>query len=262
MKKLPLAVLRRCCLAMAVMLIGLCLPVGAKEQTRKKDYQCTIRERPSFDGADIGAMAEGTAVTVLGQAGEFYQIDCYDMEGYVAKEQVEEKEGRFYIRCDPRSGETEIMTYTPAGQALRLRHSLLALAKKQVGKPYIYGSSGPYGFDCSGLTSYLYFHHDMAISRRASLQMADGIIVAREGLQVGDLLFFKVPQETALTSHVGIYVGDNRMIHAGSEGVRCVELTGEYFDGCFQCARRIVCTETASFGGGMGAFSVGLMGLG
>ena len=224
---------------LGVSLIG--IPVGAKE----KDSYCTIvRESPHEEGRRIGTMAEGTAVRILGQKGQFYKIDCYDMVGYVSKGQV--KDG--VIRCDPNSGETEILVYTSAGKALQLRHSLLTLAKRQLGEPYIYGSSGPWGFDCSGLTSYLYANHDIDISRRASLQMGDGIIVARAGLQVGDLLFFKEPGEGELTSHVGIYAGDNRMIHAGSEGVCLVTLTGDYFDGNFQCARRIVNTKMPQTG--------------
>lgn len=234
-----------CCVAC---LAGVWLPARAQENRAcppapMTGYSCIIRLQPDPESMDIGGLPEGSALTILDEAGVYFRIDCAGMEGYVAKSQTDKKEGRYYISCDPDSAETETITYTPHEQALEIRHSLLALARQQVGKPYIYGSSGPGGFDCSGLTSYLYGSEKLQLSRRASLQLGDGIVVTREGLQVGDLVFFRTPEETAPASHVGIYVGENRMIHAGSEGVCCVELTGSYFDDCFLCARRIVCTQ-------------------
>lgn len=239
------------CLVSAVCLFGVLLSAQAQtpETTEENEtvqtvcYASIIRNRAKTSSADIGSMEDGTAVTILGEEGSFYRIDCYDMEGYIAKSQVREEDGTFVIACDPASSETETITYTPHAEALELRHSLLNLAREQLGKPYIYGSMGTKGFDCSGLTSYLYKNHGTTLQRRASQQLADGIVVAREGMQVGDLIFFRTPWETSLTSHVGIYAGDNKMIHAGNGGVACVELTGEYFDGYFLCARRVINTE-------------------
>lgn len=231
----------------AACMTATCLPVRAEEQrvaAPAAGYSCIVRDRPNPEGADLGGLPEDTGIRVLGEEGDYYRIDCDGITGFVAKSQTAARQGQRYIHCDPASPETEALTYTPHDRALEIRHSLLNLARKQIGKPYIYGSDGPNGFDCSGLTSYLYASEDLQLSRRASLQMGDGIIVSREGLQVGDLLFFKTPEETALVSHVGIYVGDNQMIHAGSDGIRCVKLEGSYFEGCFLCARRIVYTQT------------------
>lgn len=222
------------------------LPVRAEEQREKMPtvgYSCIVRTRPSAEGADLGGLPDGAGIRVLGEEGDYYRIDCDGVIGFVAKSQTTARQGGLYIDCVPGSTETEILTLTPHDRALELRHNLLVLARKQIGKPYIYGSAGPNGFDCSGLTSFLYASEDLQLSRRASLQLGDGIVVSREGLQVGDLLFFKTPGETALVSHVGIYVGDNRMIHAGSDGIQCVELVGDYFEDCFFCARRILYTQ-------------------
>lgn len=241
MKKGSSAIWKLGCVILLLAVMGVCLPVGAA--SRKQTLCTVIRESPSAEGRIIGTMAEGAAVLVLEQAGEYYKIDCYDMEGYVAVCQTKKKKDGCFISCDPGSEETEGMGYVSATEAERLRQGMMGLARSRLGAPYSYGSSGPWGFDCSGLTSYLYDSYGMQISRRASLQMADGLIVAKEHMQAGDLLFFREPGETELVSHVGIYVGENRMIHAGSEGVSCVELTGEYFGDYFLCARRIVCTE-------------------
>ena len=244
-KRLLMCVLCFVCL-MTAMLSAYAETPNQELQTQPTDatgYASIVRNSASFGSADIGSMKDGTAVTVLAQKGNFYKIDCYDMTGYVAKSQVEEKDGTYYIHCDPASSETEQITYTEHVAALELRHSLLALARKQVGKPYIYGSTGPRGFDCSGLTTYLYKNHGVGLYRTAEGQLADGVIVSKEGMQVGDLIFFRKAGDTTLASHVGIYAGDNKMIHAGSKGIACVELTGFYYEGNFLCARRVINTD-------------------
>lgn len=214
-------------------------------ETEKTHYACIVRSRASYEAADIGSLEDGAAVTLLGEKGQFYKIDCYDMTGYVAMSQVAEIDGYYYIVCDPASSETEQVVYTAHTEALEIRHSLLALARQQEGKPYIYGSTGTRGFDCSGLTSYLYRNHGQLLNRTASAQLSDGIIVSSEGLQVGDLVFFRYPGEYALASHVGIYAGDNKMIHASNSGVECISLSYAYYANSFLCARRVINTDCA-----------------
>ena len=65
-------------------------------------------------------------------------------------------------------------------------------------------------------------------------------------MQVGDLVFFREPWETYPVSHVGIYVGNNQVIHAStSNGIEYATLEGPYFGDNFLCARRIINTDTA-----------------
>lgn len=84
-------------------------------------------------------------------------------------------------------------------------------AKKHLGKPYVYGADGPNSFDCSGLTQYVYKQFGINITRTTFTQINQGKYVSRSELQVGDLVF---PH----TGHVGIYVGNNQMIHAPETG--------------------------------------------
>lgn len=214
---------------------------------------CVLRFTPSAGGKNIGILPEGAAVTIVGNAGNYYEIDCYGMTAYILKSQVQTVDGTNRVACDPNSADTVQKAYTPHGQALEMRHGLLALAKQQLGKPYIYGSIGTKGFDCSGLMYYLYGQYGVSLNRTASQQLADGVAVPREGMQVGDLVFFRVPWETYPASHVGIYAGDNTVIHAGHRGVEWVELKGEYFDDYFLCARRVICTGTVQQSLGPGA---------
>lgn len=223
------------------------LAAMAAEDGKQQSLTTLVRYRDSFSSAVIGQMENGSEVTVLGETKAFYKVDCYDMKGYIAKTQiVHTEDGKYYVNCDPDSSETGIVTYTDYAEALTLRHNLFELAKKQLGSRYVYGASHPGAFDCSGLTYYLYGQYGINIHRTASTQMQDGIIVAKEGLQVGDLIFFRVPGERSLSSHVGIYVGNNQIIHAGSKGVVFSNLDFDYFAEYYQCARRIVNTDGAS----------------
>jgi peptidoglycan DL-endopeptidase CwlO len=86
-------------------------------------------------------------------------------------------------------------------------------ALAQVGDPYVWASSGPDGFDCSGLTSYAYSAAGVALPHSSRSQSALGVDVARADLQPGDLVFFYSP-----ISHVGIYIGNGMMVHARTFG--------------------------------------------
>lgn len=242
-----------CCILCLLCVFALALPAAALQEVNREPAEQTLTAKvhnwPSRTATVIGQMENGTAITVLGEYGDFYQIDCYDMTGYIAKEQVTFRENnKSYVNCDTDSDETQVMAYTSLAEALTLRHSLLALARKQLGYPYVYGGTRPGGFDCSGFTYYLYGEHDMPIHRTASQQLQDGIIIAKEGLQIGDLVFFRVPEETTAASHVGIYVGNNQIIHAGSKGICYANLDSSYFYDNYLCARRIVNTAAAELG--------------
>lgn len=91
---------------------------------------------------------------------------------------------------------------------------LLKLALQQVGKRYVWGAEGPSSFDCSGLVHYVYAQNGgKSIPRTAYAQGLASTPVARADIQPGDILWSK--------THVGIYIGDNKMVHAAnpSKGV-------------------------------------------
>jgi len=223
------------------------LAASAAEDEKQQSMTTLVRYSAYYSASVIGQMEDGTEVTVLGESRDFYKVDCYDMRGYIAKSQIALKEdGKYYVNCEEGSSETSVVNYTDHAQALAMRHGLFELAKQQLGSRYVYGAARPGAFDCSGLTSYLYAQYGIEIHRTASGQLQDGIIVAKEGLQVGDLIFFRERGEYSLSSHVGIYVGNNQIIHSGSKGVAFADLDFDYFYEYYQCARRIVNTDGAS----------------
>lgn len=227
---------------------GLVLPVAAApgEAVAGQTMTTTVRNGAGKNAAVIGQMEDGTAVTVLGERGDYYKVDCYDLTGYIAKSQIRQENDTYYVNCAADSADTRLLTYTDHADALMLRHSLMALAKEQLGKPYIYGSIGTRGFDCSGLTYYLFGQHGISLNRTASQQLQNGIVVPKEAMQVGDLVFFRESGCAKPASHVGIYVGNNQMIHAGSRGIEYADLDMEYYAKYYLCARRIVNTGAAS----------------
>ena len=111
-------------------------------------------------------------------------------------------------------------------------------ALQMVGAPYRYGGNTPRGFDCSGLIHYSYARAGVTVPRTTSQQREYSRLVARKDIQIGDLLFFN--QSGKRWSHVGLYIGDNRFVHAPSTGkiVHVASLTNRYWRRHFAGARR------------------------
>jgi cell wall-associated NlpC family hydrolase len=86
-------------------------------------------------------------------------------------------------------------------------------AYDQLGKPYVWGAAGPDSFDCSGLTQYVWGKAGVYLSHYTGAQWNEGQHVDRSQLQPGDLVFFGSDLH-----HVGIYVGDSKMIEAPHSG--------------------------------------------
>ena len=232
-------------------LVSLAQPFAVVEATESEEVLAQtlttiVRNKASNSSAIIGQMENGTMVKVLGKKKDFYKVDCYGRNGYIAKSQiVHSEDGNYYISCDPESSNTRVLTYTAHADALSLRHSLLKLGKKNLGYRYRYGGTRPGGFDCSGLMLYLFNKHGINLHRTAATQMQDGVVVPRDGLQVGDLLFFYEPGRTYPASHVGIYIGDNKMIHSGSRGTEIADLDIDYYVKYYEGARRVINTAAA-----------------
>lgn len=89
----------------------------------------------------------------------------------------------------------------------------IAFAREQLGKPYVWGATGPESFDCSGLTQAAWADAGVRLPRTTWDQVKVGTRVARSQLRPGDLVFFYDD-----ISHVGLYIGDGQMIHAPKPG--------------------------------------------
>ncbi|WP_030693924.1 C40 family peptidase [Streptomyces globisporus] len=88
----------------------------------------------------------------------------------------------------------------------------LAAAATQIGKPYASGMEGPNSYDCSGLTQWAYGQAGVNLTRTTYTQQNDGVKIGRSQLKPGDLVFFNG------LSHVGLYAGNNTVLHAPYTG--------------------------------------------
>ena len=113
---------------------------------------------------------------------------------------------------------------------------------KNIGYDYVLGGTSPKtGFDCSGFTRYVYNHFGYKISRTSKTQAKDVKEVAKSDLQPGDIIIFKNQSLTAI-GHVGIYIGNNKFIHASNpqDGVKITSLSDSYYVKNYKGARRII----------------------
>jgi cell wall-associated NlpC family hydrolase len=96
--------------------------------------------------------------------------------------------------------------------------AMMREAEKYLGWPYVWGGSSPStSFDCSGYVSWVINHSGWDMGRLGAQGLMDRCaIIAPSEAKPGDLIFFQGTYDTAGASHVGIYVGDNTMIHCGS----------------------------------------------
>ena len=112
-----------------------------------------------------------------------------------------------------------------------------AIALDQLGAPYRYGGSNPRGFDCSGLVQYSYARAGISLPRTTTALWNHADPVDSRRLRAGDLLFFNI---SGKMSHVGLYLGDGRFVHAPSSGkvVRVESLNSDYYSRAFLRAGR------------------------
>lgn len=117
---------------------------------------------------------------------------------------------------------------------------LVRVAKSFLGIKYILGGSSLNGMDCSAFVQKVFRIFDIDLPRTAREQFQVGYRVAREALQVGDLVFFK-RSKTPRPAHVGIYIGDGRFIHTSlrKQRVYIDSLNSRYFGAQFIGAKRI-----------------------
>ena len=116
--------------------------------------------------------------------------------------------------------------------------ALLEAAETRIGAPYRYGGAGPDAFDCSGLVAYAHRQVGIVVPRTAAEQFSKAAPVKRRDLRPGDLVFFRLSGREV--GHVGIYVGDDRFVHAPQSGghVRLASLEDEWYRESFVGAGR------------------------
>jgi cell wall-associated NlpC family hydrolase len=110
------------------------------------------------------------------------------------------------------TGTTKVTIPSVSGRAA----TAVAFAQAQIGKPYIFGATGPGGYDCSGLTQAAWKAAGVSIPRTATAQMQGLSAISGSSAQPGDLVFFY--GNSSYVDHVGLYIGHGMVIHAPHPG--------------------------------------------
>jgi cell wall-associated NlpC family hydrolase len=120
-----------------------------------------------------------------------------------------------------------------------IRKKIVKTANQYIGIPYRWGGESRHtGFDCSGLTMAVYRLNGLKLPRSSRMQWQTGRSVSRSQLLKGDLVFFATSGKGRVT-HVGIYTGNNKFLHAPGRGrkIRVSSLSNEYFKSRYLGAR-------------------------
>ena len=185
-----------------------------------------MRSGPSTNSQILCELFYGNVVTITGTSGDWTAVIYNGTPGYVYSQYV--KAGSFESTVSPDAG----------GSAAGRRVAEYAL--QFVGYNYCWGGMSPEtGFDCSGLVYYVYRQFGYTLNRVACDQANNGVHVEPDQLQPGDILCFYSGSD--YIGHVGIYIGDNKFVHAqnSATGVVVSALEGYYATRGFE-ARRII----------------------
>jgi len=195
------------------------LAVEAEEETealpmtaRVNDSNVNLREGPGTLYRHIGNIDAETTVELLAQYEDWYQIKLED--GAIAWVFGDLLNISPSVRQQVPAAQT--IPELPASAEIHPSGDVASYAMQYVGHPYVYGGTTPGGFDCSGFVQYVYAQHGIHLPRTAAEQYSTtyGIEVASMyDLAPGDIMFF-VNTSTAGISHVAIYTGNGRMVHA------------------------------------------------
>ncbi len=140
------------------------------------------------------------------------------------------------------SGNYEKYEIPPSALEDEIFAAIIAEAEKYLGMPYVWGGSNPStSFDCSGFVSWVVNNCGVgwSIGRLSAQGLCDYCtLVTATNAKPGDLIFFKGTYDTPNVSHVGIYVGGNRMLHCG-DPIQYADLTDDYWQEHFYAFGRL-----------------------
>lgn len=127
-------------------------------------------------------------------------------------------------------------------------NNLIRTARKYIGVPYDFGAK-PYAkskkFDCSSYTQYVFAKHGVKLPRASRAQGKKGKSVSRKNLRKGDLMFFYLPgryKSNKIVGHVGIYMGNGKMIHSSNapkDGVQITSINKAFWKKTYLFSRRV-----------------------
>ena len=196
-----------------------------------------LRKEPSADSTILQKLKLNEEVSIIEEVDSIWcKVSIDGATGYISKELLSDtkQEEKKEETTNTTSRDGESVTRENVKEETKENNSksetsnnktstsktneIVEYAMKYLGCDYVYGGSSPKGFDCSGFTSYVYKKFGYNLSRSSGGQANDGTKVNKADLQPGDLVIYKNQSLTKI-GHVGIYIGNNKMIHASEPGV-------------------------------------------
>ncbi len=220
---------------------------------RVNDSQVNLRKGPNTKFGSFGRMAKGAAVQVLARHGDWLKVrSVRGTVGWVASDLINLGVDLSTIpvtndvpalpkRVEATPAKQSVPTAAVSAPTVAASGDAASIALQFVGTRYAYGGSSPRGFDCSGLTSYVYRQLGVKLPHKASLQFSTryGQKVSRNNLAPGDLVFFANTAGRGIT-HVALYVGNGMMVTANTPrtGVQYLSIYSRYWQSHYAGAIR------------------------
>ena len=190
-----------------------------------------VRSGAGTSYSKIGKLAYKEKVTVLSTANGWSKINYNGKTGYVDNS---------YLQSTV-PGSTSSNSDNTVSKKVS---DVIAYAKAQLGKPYVWGAQGPNSFDCSGFTYYVFKNKaGITLPRNYIAQSNYCTYVSKSNLKAGDLVFFDTNgANNGAVSHVGLYIGDGKMIHASYSQKKIVidNFNASYYQKAYVNARRVL----------------------
>ncbi|OLR60266.1 hypothetical protein BHF70_11980 [Anaerostipes sp. 494a] len=178
-----------------------------------------IRKKASNSGAIVGSYKRGSKITCYGTSGSWTKIKYSGSYRYISTSYLSSK-----------------VPSTVSSTASITGSSVARYALQFVGNPYVWGGSSlTKGADCSGFTMAVYAHYGYSLPHSSISQRSCGTPVSWANKQAGDLICYNAINGVG---HVGIYIGNNQVVHAGSKSTGIHVSAADYRS--VNCVRRII----------------------
>ncbi len=194
-----------------------------------------FRSGASTETDKIGTLDKGKHVVILDTQAGWHKVKVDSKVGYVATKFISSANASAKT-----SRSTTAITITESDNSSL--SEVIAYAKQYVGVRYVGGGKSPSGFDCSGFVGFVYKHFGVKLNSSASSMYSDGIKVSKSALRAGDILFFDASRRGKAGSidHVGIYMGNDKFIHASSSNDSVIIQRLSEYRGTYIGAKRVM----------------------
>jgi len=194
-------------------------------------------------GANVVVVVDSNEVLLItgGATNGFYPVDYDGLRGFMSADLLSKTTRELSERGGSAAPAPNPDPPAPGGGGTATGNSIVNYAMRYVGYPYVWATSGPSSFDCSGFTNWVIRNVvGQNIGTGLWTQWAAGVAVSRSNLQPGDLVFFQNTYKPGL-SHSGVYIGNNQFVHAenANTGVRVSDLNSTYYGSRWLGGRRI-----------------------